>query len=143
MGFVLFGIGALMRFRSVMPSAQITGQVILATLIGLSSGLHLPHVAVLLTAFDFILTFLLEARITYRVEVRGLPLDRFAEAAEAYRAVLAGRRFRVLSETKRPDKGRVSFIFRSSGLNAREHVETLLKEKVDPALRGSLDWEVD
>jgi hypothetical protein len=143
MGFVLFGIGALMRFRSVMPSAQITGQVILATLVGLTCGLHLPYVAVVLTVFDFILTFLLEARVTYRVEVRGLPMDRFPEAAEAYRAVLAGPRFRVLSETKRPDKGRISFIFRSSRQNAREHVEALLKEKVDPTLRGSLDWEVD
>ena len=99
MGFVLFGIGALIRFRTVMRSAQLTGQVIFVTLIGLTCGLHLPHVAVLATLFDFVLTFLLEARVTYRVDVRGLPLDRFAEAAGAYRAVLAGRPFRVLSET--------------------------------------------
>ena len=70
MGFVLFGIGGLIRFRTVMRSAQLTGQVIFVTLIGLTCGLDLPHVAVLATAFDFILTFLLEARITYRVDVR-------------------------------------------------------------------------
>lgn len=143
MGFVLFGIGALMRFRTVMRSAQLTGQVIFATLIGLTCGLHLPHIAVLATAFEFILTFLLEARITYSVDVRGLPLDRFPEAADAYRAVLAGRRYRVLSETKNPDKGRICFIFRSSGRDTREHIEGLFHENVDPSLRGSLDWEVD
>jgi hypothetical protein len=126
-----------------MRSAQLTGQVIFATLIGLSCGLELPHVAVLATVFDGVLTFLLEARITYRVDVRGLPLDRFADAADAYRAVLAGRRFRVLSEIKRPDKGRVCFIFRSAGRDTRQHIEGLFEGAVDPTLRGSLDWEVD
>ena len=143
MGFVLFGIGGLIRFRTVMRSAQLTGQVIFVTLIGLTCGLHLPHVAVLVTLFDFILTFLLEARITYRVYVRGLPRSRFSEAAEAYRDVLAGRGYRVLSETKRPGKGRVCFIFRSSGPDTRQHIEGLFDENVDVALRGSLDWEVD
>jgi len=68
-GFVLFGIGGLIRFRSVMSSAQLTGQVIFVTLIGLTCGLDLPHVAVLATAFEFVLTFILEARITYKVDV--------------------------------------------------------------------------
>jgi hypothetical protein len=142
-GFVLFGIGGLIRFRSAMRSAQLTGQVIFVTLIGLTCGLDLPHVAVLAALFDFVLTFLLEARITYRVDVRGLPPDRVAEAADAYRAVLAGRQYRVLSEVKRPDKGRICFIFRSAGRDTREHIEGLLEENVEASLRGSLDWEVD
>lgn len=143
MGFVLFGIGGLIRFRTVMRSAQLTGQVIFATLIGLTCGLHLPHVAVLATGFEFVLTFLLESRITYRVDVRGLPRDRFTEAADAYRDVLAGRRFRILSERKRPAKGRVCFIFRSAGHDTRQNIEGLFDENVDPSLRGSLDWRVD
>ena len=143
MGFVLFGIGGLIRFRTVMRSAQLTGQVIFVTLIGLTCGLHLPHVAVLATAFDFFLTFLLEARVTYRVDVRGLPLDRFAEAASAYRTALTGHLYRVLSETKRPHNGRICFIFRSAGPDTRQHIEQLFDEHVDPSLRGSLDWEVD
>jgi hypothetical protein len=143
LGFVLFGIGGLIRFRSAMGSPQLTGQVIFVTLIGLTCGLDLPHVAVLATAFEFVLTFILEARITYRVDVRGLPMDRFPEAAGAYRDVLAGHRYRVLSETKRPEKGQVCFIFRSSGPDTRQHIEGLFEERIDPSLRGSLDWEVD
>jgi hypothetical protein len=142
-GFVLFGIGGLIRFRSVMSSAQLTGQVIFVTLIGLTCGLDLPHIAVLATAFDFVLTLFLEARVTYKVDVRGLPLDRFPDAANAYRGVLAERRYRILSETKRPDRGRVCFIFRSAGRDTREHIEELFEQNVDPSLRGSLDWEVD
>ena len=142
-GFVLFGIGGLIRFRSVMRSAQLTGQVIFVTLIGLTCGLDLPHVAVLATVFDFILTFILATRITYRVDVRGLPPDRFTEAADAYRAALAEHRYRVLSETKRPENGRICFIFRSAGRDTRQHIERLFDENVDASLRGSLDWEVD
>ena len=142
-GFVLFGIGGLIRFRSVMRSAQLTGQVIFVTLIGLTCGLDLPHVAVLATVFDFILTFILEARVTYCVDVRGLHPDLIAAAADAYRAVLAGHSYRVLSETKRPDKGNICFIFRSAGRDTRQHIEELLDEHVDASLRGSLDWEVD
>lgn len=142
-GFVLFGIGGLIRFRTVMRSTQLTGQIIFVTLIGLTCGLDLPHVAVLATAFDFFLTLLLEARITYRVDVRGLPPERINEAADAYRTVLASRDYRVLSETKRPDKGRICFIFRSAARDTRSRIEGLLQENVDPLLRGSLDWEVD
>jgi hypothetical protein len=97
LGFVFFGIGALMRFRTVMRSARLTGQVIFATLIGLTCGLHLPHVAVLATAFEFILTFLLEARMTYRIDVLGVPMDRFPEASMAYRSALAEGNYRVLT----------------------------------------------
>jgi hypothetical protein len=142
-GFVLFGIGGLIRFRTVMRSAHLTGQVIFITLIGLTCGLDLPHVAVLATLFQFVLTFILETQITYRVDVRGLPSDRFVEAANAYRAVLTGRSFRVISESKRPDRGHISFIFRSAGSNKRQHIERLFEETVEASLRGSLDWEVD
>jgi hypothetical protein len=142
-GFVLFGIGGLIRFRSVMGSPQLTGQVIFATLIGLTCGLNLPHVAVLAILFDFVLTFILEARITYRLYVRGLPEGLFSEAAEAYRAVLTGNGYKVLSETKRPGRARVCFIFRSSSPDTRLHIEGLLDEAVAEELRGSLDWEVD
>jgi hypothetical protein len=142
-GFVLFGIGGLIRFRTVMGSAQLTGQVIFVTLIGLTCGLDLPHMAVLATLFDVLLTFVLEARITYKVEVRGLDARNFRAATDAYRSILTGHGFRVLSEKKLPDKGRVRFIFRSGRLHTQEKVEEILEDRVEPSLRGALNWEVD
>lgn len=142
-GFVLFGIGALARFRTVMRSAQLTGQVIFVTLVGLTCGMDLPHVGVLAVAFDFILTYLLETRITFQVDVRGLPQDRFVEACNAYRSALTSQGYRIFSETKRPDRGRICLIFRSSGPDTRLHVEEVLNERIEEGLRGSLDWEVD
>ena len=123
-GFVLFGIGGLIRFRTVMRSAHLTGHVIFVTLIGLSSGLELPHVAVLATAFGFVLIYVLDARITYRIDVRSIPLEHVAEAAAAYREVLRQQGCHILSEKKNPEKKRISFIFRTSP-KVRRHQHTL------------------
>ena len=142
-GFVLFGIGGLIRFRTLLRSASLTGHVIFVTLIGLSCGLDLPHVAVLATAFGFVLIYVLNAHITYRINVRALPKKRVAEAAVAYRGVLEEQGCRVLSEKKNPRNGRVTFIFRSARHVTRHHLEELLDAKIDASLTGSIDWEID
>lgn len=142
-GFVLFGIGGLIRFRTVLRSAHITGHVILVTLIGLLSGLDMPHIAVLSTVFGFVLIYVLHARITYLIDIRALPQELVAPAAVAYRSVLEQQGCRILSEKKKPEKGRVSFIFSISPRIARDHLEELLETKIDASLRGSLDWEID
>jgi hypothetical protein len=142
-GFVLFGIGGLIRFRTVMRSAHLTGHVIFVTLIGLSSGLELPHVAVLATVFGFLLIYVLDARITYRIDVRSIPLEHVAEAAAAYREVLRQQGCHILSEKKNPEKKRISFIFRTSPKVRRHQLEDLLESKIDARLKGSIDWEID
>ncbi len=87
-GFVLFGIGGLIRMRTVLRSATLTGDVIFVTLIGLSCGLDLPHVAVLSTAFGFVLIYILDAKIIYRFDVMMLASETVGPAAKAYRGVL-------------------------------------------------------
>lgn len=141
-GFVLFGIGALIRFRTVLRSASLTGRLIFVTLIGLSAGLDLPHVAVLVTAFGFLLIFLLDARFTFRIFVRGLPEAAFTEAVHAYRDVVERDGCRLISEKKDPDRGRVTFIIRTAEVNAGRHLEETFENQVDPALRGSVNWEI-
>jgi len=142
-GFVLFGIGGLIRFRTILTSARLTGQVIFVTLIGLSCGLDLPHVAVLATAFGFALIYILDARVTYRIDVRALPVERIAEAAVAYRTLLEQQGCRIMSEKKNPLKERVTFIFQTARQMMREDLENLLETKIDASLKGSVDWEID
>lgn len=141
-GFVVFGIGGLIRFRTDLRSASLTGQVIFVTLIGLSCGLNLPHVAVLATAFAFALIYVLEARTTYRLEIQGVRAEGLAVAAAAYRSVIEEQGCRVLSERKSPGKERIVFLFRAPHGVTRQRLEELF-EKVEPAHRGALDWEVD
>ena len=142
-GFVLFGIGGLIRFRTVLGSASLTGRVMFVTLIGLSCGLDLPHVAVLATVFGFVLIYILDARVTYRIDVRALPSKRVAEAAAAYRALLEQQGCRIMSEKKNPGKKRVTFVFQSSQHLTRYRLEDLLETTIDEPLQGSVDWEID
>lgn len=142
-GFVVFGIGGLIRFRTVLRSPELTGNVIFVTLIGLSCGLNLPHVAVLATAFSFVLIYILDSQPTYQVDVKGLPVERLAEAAAAYRGLLEKRGCRIVNEKKSPERGRVRLIFRTARSVTRNELESLLESSVDPSLKGSLDWEVD
>jgi hypothetical protein len=141
-GFVLFGIGALIRFRTVLRSASLTGRLIFVTLIGLSCGLELPHVAVLVTVFGFGLIYLLDSRFTFRIEIRGLSADGISESAKAYRTVLDREDCRVISERKRPSRGRVTFIIRSSRTDTCKEMLDRFEETIDPSLKGTVDWEI-
>jgi hypothetical protein len=142
-GFVLFGIGGLIRFRTVLNSADMTGHVILVTLIGLLSGLEMPHIAVLSTVFGFILIYVLHARITCLIEIRTLPQEAVAEAATAYRSVLQQHSCLILHEKKIPEKGRVSFIVSFSSKVSRVYLAEVLEAEIDARLKGSLNWEIN
>ena len=142
-GFVLFGIGGLIRFRTLLRSARLTGQVIFVTLIGLACGLDLPHVAVLSTAFGFVLIYALDARVTYRIDIRALASDNTARAAVAYRSLLEEQGCRIMREKKHPGKKKITFIFHMPRSQTRDELEEILESKIDPALRGAIDWEVD
>jgi hypothetical protein len=142
-GFVLFGIGGLIRFRTVLRSASLTGHVIFVTLIGLSCGLDLPHVAVLATAFGFALIYLLNARITYSISIRALAQERIADSAAAYREVLEQQGCRIISEKKQPNRQRVTIIFHNPRHVTREYLDDLLESRIDASLKGFLDWEID
>jgi hypothetical protein len=142
-GFVVFGIGGLIRFRTILRSASVTGNVIFSTLVGLSCGLDLPHVAVLATAFAFVMTYFLESRAAYRIEIKSLPTGKVAAAAAAYRSVLEQQGCEILREKKNPSKDRVVLIFRCKHSVHRDTLQEQLETKIDQSLKGSVDWEVD
>jgi hypothetical protein len=142
-GFVLFGIGGLIRFRTLLRSANLTGRVIFVTLIGLTCGLNYPHVAVLATAFAFVLVYILEARSIYRIDVRALPAERITDSAKAYRAALEQHGCRVYAERKNPLKEHLTFIFSGPRGVRRTELEALIEASVEAPLKGAVDWETD
>lgn len=142
-GFVVFGIGGLIRFRTDLRSAPMTGRLILVTLIGLSCGLDLPHLAVLAAAFGFLLIAVLDARIDYRIVVKELAAGSVLSAAHAYRAVLERAGCRVLGERKSFSKHQVTLVFRAPHGLDREHLEHQLDAEIPEGLRGALDWDVE
>lgn len=141
-GFVLFGIGGLIRFRTIMRSAHLTGQLIYVTLVGLCCGLNLPHVAVLATVFAFVLLSIFDTRIVYRMDVRGLSDERFDAATQAYREVLEQNGCQIMKEKKKPGKRRAMYIFRRPHRLTQDQLEKLFESNIDKALQGTVDWEI-
>ncbi len=142
-GFVIFGIGGLLRFRTILDSANLTGNVIFVTLIGLACGLRLPHVAVLATIFCYLLIYLLHFRRTYSVNISGIPAEKIPEAAAAYRALLEQNTCQIIREKRKLNKAELDMVFRSPRSMTRYRLEQLMEIEISPALKGAIDWKVD
>jgi hypothetical protein len=141
-GFVVFGIGGLMRFRTTTDSTRDTGRLIAVTLAGLIAGLGLPYFAVITTVFAFVLIYIFDSRPVCRVKIEQLPPERVFECAEAYRAVLLAQGCRLIAEHKYAAKGRVEFVFRLPRAGARDSVNAALcSAPID--VHGEIDWEVE
>ena len=141
-GVVVFGIGGLMRFRTDTGSTRDTGRLIVVTLSGLIAGLGLPHLAVITTAFTFVLIFLFDSRPACRVRIDDFPAGKLAEGARAYRAILESRHCKIIGERKNLSKGRVEFVFRLPRADSQDAIHAALCE-VPPEIAGEIDWEVD
>lgn len=142
-GLVIFGLGGLMRFRTDVGSTRDTGRLIVVTLVGLISGLNLPHFAVVAAAFAYVMIFFLDAHPICRIVVKDLPAGRVPAAAVAYRDVLSALDCKVLSERKHHAKPRLDIVFRAPRNTMIETLHTELNTRIPPELRGEVDWEVD
>jgi hypothetical protein len=146
MALVVFGIGGLMRFRTDVGPAKDTGRVILTAVVGVCCGLKLFVVALMATAFGWVLLWALERDTFTRLLVKGLAHEVVGPAAEAYRRVLVQLGCRVLGERKKLPEGQmagqVTFILATPQSFDRELVEQQLVATVPPAMRGALDWDL-
>lgn len=143
LGFAIFGIGGLMRFRTDLGAARETGRVILATLIGIFCGMEFWIPVICATVIAWLLILVLDWNIGVRMMVRGLKAERVKEAALAYRSVLEKYQIRITLEKKNPKKGQISFVFRANRSFDKESVEEDLEENVDESLQGTVDWPED
>jgi len=70
LAFVIFGIGALLRFRTVLDNPKLTGKAITVVVIGLACGMGSWVMAVFVTAFSWILIFWLDSRAACQLRIR-------------------------------------------------------------------------
>jgi len=141
-GFVVFGLGGLMRFRSVAGSTRDTGRLIIVTLIGLISGLNLPQFAVMATAFACLLIYIFDGHPVCSLEVSEIPKGRVKDASDAYRRVLAQLNCKLISERRSFAKSRIDYVFRAPRNSTQEGMHNTLCEQVPPEVRGEIDWEI-
>jgi hypothetical protein len=141
-GLVVFGIGGLLRFSTDTDSSRDTGRLIGVTLAGLSAGLGLPHLAVIVTLFEFALIQLFDARAPYRIRVEHVPTGHLAESALAYRGLLVAHGCKIIGEHRSLGKNRIEFVFRLPKAAARDLLHAEFSE-LPAELRGDVDWEIE
>lgn len=142
-GFVIFGLGGLMRFRTDAASTRDTGRLIMVTLIGLISGLNLPHFAVMAAVFAWILIYVFDGHPVCELEVNEVPKGKVKEASDAYRATLATLGCKLISENRSFGKNRINFVLRAPRDKSQAQLTAALCEQVPAEVRGEIDWEVE
>jgi len=70
MALVIFGIGGLIRFRTVLENPKITGKAIMVVVIGLACGLGELAMAVFFTIFSWLLIFWLDSTVGFRLRLK-------------------------------------------------------------------------
>ncbi|MFZ2030348.1 MAG: hypothetical protein WAU68_08585 [Vitreimonas sp.] len=142
-GFVIFGLGGLMRFRSTTASTRDTGRLIIVTLIGLISGLNLPQFATLATAFSWVLIYIFDGHPVCSLEVSEIPKGRVNDASMQYRRVLDELKCTLISESKSHGKCRVNYVFRIPRRVTQAQVHKSLCDQVPQDVRGEIDWQIE
>src|SRR4029450_7778516 len=61
LAFVIFGIGALLRFRTLLDNPKLTGKAIMVVVVGLACGMGSWAMAVFVTAFSWLLVYWLDS----------------------------------------------------------------------------------
>ena len=97
MALVIFGIGGLIRFRTVLRNPKITGKAIMVVLIGLACGLGQFATAIFVTAFAWALIMWLESHLSARIKVRVHERVSLHDAYVAVLEYLRGKHCRVKS----------------------------------------------
>ena len=123
-GFVVFGMGALLRFRNSMDKTEDTVQVMLVTLAGLTVGLGLPISAVLLTLVSWVLIWLSGRTRAYELGVKAADAESLLAATEAVADVLNKNRIVCVNRTSNPAKGSAQLLIKGPTAMDEAHLES-------------------
>ena len=141
-GFVLFGIGGLLRLRTDDGAAG-TMRLILATLIGLCVGLDLPVIALITTIGIWLVLFVFGARASFAIEVRFDDKTPISDSMLQLRDLLNADGFRVASISKTKFKPVVHYVVRASRGNSRSGLERRMGELLESSEAAIADWHIE
>jgi hypothetical protein len=110
MALVVFGIGGLIRFRTVLRNPKITGKAILVVLIGLACGLGEFATAIFVTLSAWALVHWLESHLSARLKVRVPEKTNLQEAYGSVLDFLHARRCRMSSSDANAVKHQITAI---------------------------------
>jgi hypothetical protein len=132
LAFVIFGIGALLRFRTALDNPKLTGKAIIVVVIGLACGMGSWVMAVFVTAFSWILIFWLDSRAACRLRIRLAEDEDLEPAFGAVQSLLVSRGCRLQNSALNKGKQQLIFLLHiPAGLELEQ-----LKSEIRDAARG-------
>ena len=131
LAFVIFGIGALLRFRTLLDNPKLTGKAIMVVVVGLACGMGSWAMAVFVTAFSWLLMFWLDSHSSCEVRIRLDETEDPKPVFDAVQSLLISHKCRLQSSSLYEDKGRMVFLlYLPNGVDP-----TLLEHEVRAKLR--------
>src|SRR6476660_261024 len=110
LAFVIFGIGALLRFRTLLDNPKLTGKAITVVVVGLACGMGSWAMAVFVTVFTWLLVFWLDSHASCRVRIRLDDTEDPKPVFDAVQSLLVSHNCKVQSSSLFEDKGRMVFL---------------------------------
>src|SRR6516165_6060653 len=110
LAFVIFGIGALLRFRTLLENPKLTGKAIMVVVVGLACGMGSWAMAVFVTAFSWLLMFWLDSHSSCEVRIRLDETEDPRPIFDAVQSLLLSHKCKLQSSSLYEDKGRMVFL---------------------------------
>jgi len=110
LAFVIFGIGALLRFRTLLDNPKLTGKAIMVVIVGLACGMGSWAMAVFVTAFSWLLMFWLDSHSSCEVRIRVDDTQDPRPVFDAVQSLLVSHKCKLQSSSLYEDKGRMVFL---------------------------------
>src|SRR5205809_4621549 len=110
LAFVIFGIGALLRFRTVLDNPKLTGKAIMVVVVGLACGMGSWAMAVFVTGFSWLLLLWLDSHSSCEVRIRLDETEDPKPVFDAVQSLLLSHRCKLQSSSLYEDKGRMVFL---------------------------------
>ena len=142
LAFVIFGIGALLRFRTLLDNPKLTGKAIMVVVVGLACGMGSWAMAVFVTAFSWLLLYWLDSHSSCRVRIR---LDDTEDPKPVFgtvQSLLVSHKCRLQSSSLYEDKGQMVFLlYIPTGVDPAE-LEAEVREKLRKNHVSKIDVDV-
>src|SRR2546426_2098741 len=142
LAFVIFGIGALLRFRTLLDNPKLTGKAITVVVVGLACGMGSWAMAVFVTVFTWLLVFWLDSHSSCRVRIR---LDDNVDPNPIFgmmQSLLVSHRCRLQSSALYEDKGQMVFLlYIPAGVDPRK-LEAEVRSKLRKSDVSKIDVDV-
>jgi hypothetical protein len=121
LAFVIFGIGALLRFRTVLDNPKLTGKAIMVVVVGLACGMGSWAMAVFVTGFSWLLVYWLDSHSSCRVRIRLNGGEDPKPIFGMVQSLLVSHKCRLQSSALYEDKGQMVFLlYLPSGVDPRQ-----------------------